>query len=135
MPTALVVDDSMLIRAQLRQFLAPIGVQVVAEGTTGNQLLPLYEQHKPDLVLLDIVMPGKDGVTAAAELLAAHPEAHVVICSSLNSREKILACQRAGVRHYILKPFDAEKVQKVCEFVLKLAIARASGGSQTGAPQ
>lgn len=120
MPTALIVDDSMLIRTQLRQILAPIGVTVVAEAASGDRVLALYEQHRPDLVTLDIVMPGKDGVTAALELLAAHPEARIVMCTSMTSREKIITCQRAGVRHYILKPFEAERVQKICDHVLKM---------------
>jgi len=134
MPTAVIVDDSMLIRTQLRQILVPIGVTIVAEAASGDRLMALYEQHKPDLVLLDIVMPGKDGVTAATELLAAHPEARVVMCTSMTSREKIIACQRAGVRHYILKPFEAEKVQKICDYVIKAPDNTATRPASPAAP-
>jgi two-component system chemotaxis response regulator CheY len=119
MSTAVIVDDSPLIRAQLRQILTRIGVTVVAEGTSGDHVRALYEQHRPDLVTLDIVMPGKDGVTAAIELLAAFPAARVVMCTSLTTRDKIVACQRAGVAHYLLKPFDAARAEQVFQLVLQ----------------
>ena len=125
MPTAVIVDDSPLIRVQLRQILGRIGVTVAAEGSSGSQLQALYEQHHPDLVTLDIVMPGKDGVTAAIELLQAHPAARIVMCTSLTTRDKIVACQRAGVRHYLLKPFDAGRAEQIFQLVLQ---APAAGG-------
>lgn len=125
MPTAVIIDDSSLIRAQLRQILSRIGVTVVAEGTTGDQLRPLYEQHRPDLVTLDVVMPGKDGVTAAIELLRDYPTAKIVMCTSLTTRDKIVQCQRAGVSHYVLKPFDAARTEQVFQLVIQRPAAAA----------
>jgi two-component system chemotaxis response regulator CheY len=119
MPTAVTIDDSPLVRLQLRQILGRIGVTVVADGSSGDQVLALYEQHRPDLVTLDIVMPGKDGVTAAIELLRDFPSARIVMCTSLTTRDKIVACQRAGVAHYLLKPFDTARAEKVFRFVLQ----------------
>ena|ERR1041384_6946876 len=129
MPTAVIVDDSPLIRAQLRQILGRIGVTVVGEGASGSQLQALYEQHTPDLVTLDIVMPGKDGVTAAIDLLRAHPAARIVMCTSLTNRDKIVACQRAGVRHYLLKPFEAARAEQIFQLVLQTAAAGGSGAA------
>jgi two-component system chemotaxis response regulator CheY len=108
-PTALVIDDSPIMRAQLRRVLATAGFRVLAEAATAEDLTSLYERHRPDLVTLDIVMPKRDGATAAAELLARFPEANIVMCTSVTTRDKILACQRAGVTHYLLKPFDPER--------------------------
>jgi two-component system chemotaxis response regulator CheY len=119
MHTAITVDDSPLIRVQLRQILGRIGVTVVGEAASGDKVHALYEQHRPDLVTLDIVMPGKDGVTAAIELLRDFPEARVVMCTSLTTRDKIVACQRAGVCHYLLKPFDAARAEQVFQSVLQ----------------
>ena len=119
MPTAVTIDDSPLVRLQLRKILGKIGVTVVAEASSGDQAHALYEQHRPDLVTLDIVMPGKDGVTAAIELLRDFPGARIVMCTSLSSRDKIVACQKAGVSHYLLKPFDAARAEKVFQFVLQ----------------
>ena len=118
MPTAVIVDDSPLMRAQLRGLLQQAGCEVVGEGSTGDEVVALYERLRPDLVTLDIVMPGKDGVTAATELLAAHPDAVVVMCTSMTSRDKILACQKAGVAHYLLKPLQPERALSTLRFVL-----------------
>jgi two-component system chemotaxis response regulator CheY len=96
------------MRAQLRKLLGTAGFTIVAEAGTGDEVLALYEQHRPDLLTLDIVMPGKDGATVAAELLALHPDANVVMCTSLSTREKIEICRKAGVKYYLLKPFKPE---------------------------
>jgi two-component system, chemotaxis family, chemotaxis protein CheY len=118
MPSALVVDDSPVMRTQLRALLRQAGCDAIVEGATGDDALPLYERHKPDLVFLDIVMPGKDGVTAATELLTRYPNAVVVMCTSLTTRDKVLACQKAGVSHYLLKPFQADRAIAVMKHLL-----------------
>lgn len=121
MPTAIIVDDSPIMRAQLRRVLSTAGFSIAAEAGTANELFTLYEQHRPDLVTLDIVMPGKDGATAAAELLAKHPTAVVVMCTSLTARDKILACQKAGVSYFLLKPFDPDNAVAIFRSVLTRA--------------
>jgi two-component system chemotaxis response regulator CheY len=115
---AIVIDDSPLIRAQLKQILARLDCRVVAEAGSGDDLARLYNLHKPDLVTLDIVMPGKDGLTAACELMREHPAARIVMCTSLTTRDKILAAQRAGVSHYLLKPFDPVRAEQILRFAL-----------------
>lgn len=118
MPTAIIIDDSRIMRAQLRRLLVGAGFTIAAEAETAEHLIDLYEEHRPDLVSLDIVMPGRDGADAAADLLARHPEAVVVMCTSLTSRDKILACQRVGVRHYLLKPVNPDHATTVFKAVL-----------------
>jgi two-component system chemotaxis response regulator CheY len=108
MPSAIIIDDSPIMRGQLRKLLVGAGFSVVAEAGAGDRVLGLYEQHRPDLITLDIVMPGRDGASAAVELLAAHPEATIVMCTSLSTRERIDMCRRAGVKFYLLKPIDPE---------------------------
>lgn len=104
--TAMVVDDSALIRAQLKMLLGGAGFNVIAEAASADDLVGLYAKHRPDLVTLDIVMPGRDGAEAATELLTSFPDAKVVMCTSVSARDKIIRCKQAGVRHYLLKPFD-----------------------------
>lgn len=118
MPTAVVVDDSPIMRKALKSLLQDAGCEIVGEGNTGDDVLPLYERLQPDLMTVDIVMPGTDGVTAAEMLLSKHPEASVVMCTSLTSRDTVLRCQRAGVRHFIIKPFDRERVLRITRTVL-----------------
>jgi len=124
MATAIVVDDSPIMRMQLRNLLNQAGCQVVGEGASGDDVLALYEKHQPDLVTLDIVMPGKDGVSAATELLGRHPHAAVVMCTSLTTRDKVVACQKVGVSHYLLKPFQPERAIAVFRHVLARGVAR-----------
>ena len=119
MPTAIIVDDSPIMRTQLRRLLVGAGFTVAAEAGNAETLLDLYEKHRPDLVSLDIVMPGCDGATAASRLLASYPEANVVMCTSMASRDKIRDCQRAGVAHYILKPFNPDHAATVFKSVLQ----------------
>jgi CheY-like chemotaxis protein len=72
-PTAIVIDDSMVMRMLLRRSLEAAGYRVVAEGASGAVALPLYEKHHPDLVILDVILPIVDGVTAAVAQLARSP--------------------------------------------------------------
>lgn len=127
--TALIIDDSASMRALLKLALGTAGVSVVAEAGTGAQALELYAQHRPSLVLMDIVLPGADGVKVATELLRAHPGAQVVMCSSLTTRERIVACRDAGVAHFILKPFTVEKVAEVARTVLARQAALAGSAA------
>jgi len=130
MASAIVVDDSPIMRMQLRNLLAQAGCQVVGEAASGDEVLALYERHRPDLVTLDIVMPGKDGVTAATELLARHPSAAVVMCTSLTTRDKVVACQKAGVSHYLLKPFQPERAVAVFRHVLSRGAGVSAGAAR-----
>ncbi|WP_224246138.1 response regulator [Hyalangium gracile] len=122
--TAVVIDDSRVIRIRLRTELTNLGFQVVAEAERGDQALELYEKHRPALVMLDIILPEMDGVTAATQLLQKHPEATVVMCSSLTARDKILACRAAGVKYFILKPFTAESLATMVRRVFGLELAQ-----------
>jgi two-component system, chemotaxis family, chemotaxis protein CheY len=127
--TAVLIDDSRTTRVALRLHLTEIGFEVVAEGDRGEHALELYERHRPTLITIDIVMPGLDGVSAARELLKRHPDANVVMCTSISARDKILACHEAGVAHYLLKPFDGAKIQTIA----KAIIAKAQTGVARGA--
>ena len=111
--TAIVFDDSPIMRAHLKRVLVGAGFKVVAEAGVADDIVTLFERHRPDLVTLDIVMPGRDGATAAAELLGRFPDAAIVMCTSVTSRDKILACQKAGVTHYLLKPFEPERAAAI----------------------
>ena len=121
---ALIVDDEPLARERLRGLLRrEVSVEIVGECASGTEAIAMIKGTPLDLVFLDIVMPGKDGVTAATELLARHPTARVVMCTSLTTRERILACKRAGVRHYLLKPFDQARAEQVFRFALDGTLA------------
>jgi two-component system chemotaxis response regulator CheY len=125
MPTAVIVDDSPVIRLQLRHILANIGVTVVAEAANGAEVRALYDKHRPDLLTLDVVMPGKDGVDVAVDILSTYPDARIVMCSSFSTYDRIMRCRQAGVRHYLLKPFESARAQMIFQFALEASAKRA----------
>nr|HEX4318926.1 response regulator [Kofleriaceae bacterium] len=126
MPSAIIIDDSPIMRAQLRNVLTGAGFTISAEAGNANDLEALYDRHHPDLISLDIVMPGRDGATAATELLARRPQAVIVMCTSLASREKIMACQKAGVSYYLLKPFNPEHAASIFKCAIERPRAAAA---------
>jgi len=106
----LVVDDAAFMRKQLRDILEAAGHEVVAEGENGTEVLPLYETHAPDVVTLDLVMPRRGGIDALKELRGRHPEARVIVCSSLSDEATILEAVGLGARDYVLKPVSPAKL-------------------------
>jgi len=113
--TAIIVDDSAVSRALLKAGLAKAGVETVGEASTAEHALQLYEEHNPSIAIFDIVLPQTDGITAAAEILQAHPGANVVICTAAASEEKIQACQEAGVRYFLHKPINAKQLGELVD--------------------
>ena len=109
-PRVVVVDDAVFMRNQLRELLETGGFEVVAEGQDGTEALELYAEHRPDLLTLDLVMPRMTGVEALAELRRRHPEAQVIVCSSLSDQQTIFEAIRLGARDYVLKPVSGEKL-------------------------
>jgi len=116
--TAIVVDDSPVCRTFLRHGLIKAGYEIVADAGTGEEALQLFATHRPTLIVIDIVLPQMDGITAAAQILRMYPDALVVMVSSTDSRQKIRACRRLGVADFILKPFSIEKVAEVARRAL-----------------
>lgn len=117
-PTAVIVDDSNTMRTRLKSELTRLGFEVVGEGASGDKILSLYELHRPTLMMLDIVLPEMDGVSAATEVLRRYSAALIAMCSSLTARDKILAARTAGVKHFILKPFTSERIAQLVKQVL-----------------
>ncbi len=106
----LIVDDAPFIRELLRHLLQSHGHDVVGEGTNGQEAVELADELKPDIILMDIVMPEKSGIEAAAEILKTQPQARIIACSTLDQEAMILKALEAGCCHYVVKPFDAKKL-------------------------
>lgn len=106
----LIADDSVLIRRMIAEILTQAGWQVVAEASNGAEAVSKYLQHRPDLVTLDIVMPGTDGIYALDGILSADPNARVVVVSALNQTKLISEAIRKGAQDFIAKPFLPEQL-------------------------
>jgi two-component system, NarL family, response regulator LiaR len=100
----LLVDDHEMVRTGLRTFLGlQPGMTVVGEAATAEQALALVPRLQPDIVLLDLVLPGMSGVEAVQRLRAAHPTVKVVALTSFAGQDSVLPAIRAGVAGYLLK--------------------------------
>lgn len=100
----MLVDDHEMVRAGLRTFLGlQPDMEVVGEAGTAEQALALVPRLRPDIVLLDLVLPGMSGLEALRRLRAAHPDVKVVVLTSYAGAESVLPAVRAGVAGYLLK--------------------------------
>lgn len=106
----MIVDDALFMRVSLRKIIVSAGYDVIAEAGDGNEAVRLYDLNQPDAVLMDITMPGKDGLTAAKEILQNHPNAKIIMCTALGQQNMLADAIKAGVKDYIVKPFQTERV-------------------------
>ena len=117
-----IVDDHMVVRSGLQGLLdAEDDIEVVGTAADGADAVGLLV-HKPDVVLMDLSMPGVDGIEATRRVLAESPETHVVVLTSFVDKRRIMAALEAGAAGYILKDADAGEVSAAVR-------AAASGGS------
>ena len=114
-PTVLVADDAALVRKMLRDMLADTDFEVIGEATNGAEAIAKYTALKPDLMLMDIMMPDVSGVTAVKEIVAADSQARIVICSVLGQQDMVMEALRAGARDFVVKPFSANKIREALQ--------------------
>ena len=120
MPTRVVVaEDEVIIRMDLRELLQEEGYEVVAECGRGDEAVRLVREHRPDVALLDIKMPGMDGISAAREI-SGDRLAAVVLVTAFSQRELIEEATDAGVHGYVVKPFERHDLVPAIE----VAVAR-----------
>jgi len=117
MPKALTVDDAMFMRAMLKQILEPEGFEVIEAGN-GAEGVKAYQEHKPDIVLMDITMPEMDGLQATKAIKEVDPEAKIIICSALGQQATVIEAMEAGACEYVTKPFQPPQVLEAVKRVL-----------------
>jgi DNA-binding NarL/FixJ family response regulator len=107
----LLVDDHGVVRRGLHGYLELLGdIEIVGEAENGLRAVELAAELNPDVVLMDIVMPGLDGIGATARIKAAQPDVQVVALTSFIEEDKVLAALEAGASGFILKDADADDV-------------------------
>ncbi len=116
--SALVCDDKPYIRNVIGKVLAQVGVNVVGEAETGVEAVQKYRELSPDLVTMDIIMPGMSGLDAVREILRFDPAAHILICSGLGQEALVSEAMDAGARGYILKPFTLSDLLEAIQVAL-----------------
>ena len=105
----LIADDSEFMRNLLREILAD-DFEIVGEAENGVEAVNLYEQERPDIVMMDIVMPIRSGIEATTEITQSDPNANVIMCTSVGQEEKMKEAIKAGADGYITKPFQKPNV-------------------------
>jgi DNA-binding NarL/FixJ family response regulator len=109
--SVLVVDDHAVVRAGLASLLATAAdVRLVGSAADGHEAVRRYDELQPDVVLMDLSMPELDGVAATERIVRAHPDARIVVLTSLSDDRKILDALRAGATGYLLKDAGPDDV-------------------------
>ena len=114
----LVADDHTVVREGIRYVLErEPGFEVVAEAVSGSDVVALAEQHRPDVAVLDISMPGESGLQVTARLRQVLPETRILILSMYDNEEYVLESVRAGAHGYILKDTAATELRRAVRAV------------------
>ena len=113
----LVVEDETLIRLDIVETLQDAGYTVVAEGASGDEAVELAAEYNPDLIVMDVKMPGMDGLTAAEKILSEQQIA-IVMLTAFSQRELVERARDAGAMAYVVKPFTPEHLIPAVEIAL-----------------
>jgi len=111
--TVLIVDDEPHIRKYIGLILRKFGNPTIVEAGNGEEALALFPQHNPDLVLLDVNMPMMDGLQCLERLVAEHPDALVVMLTSLATRNVVERCLELGAVNFVRKDTPKDVMAKV----------------------
>ncbi len=107
----LIVDDHAVVRSGLRVFLdLQPDIEVVGEASDGSEGVAVARRLEPDVVLMDLLMPNMDGITAIGRIKAERPDTEIVTMTSFIEEEKVTAALEAGASGYVLKDAEAEEV-------------------------
>jgi NarL family two-component system response regulator LiaR len=109
----LLVDDHAVVREGLRNFLAlQDGLEIVGEASDGNEAIEQAQRLGPDVILMDLVMPGLDGIGAMRQLRARSPDSRVIVLTSFLEDERVLPAIQAGAAGYLLKNVEPAELAR-----------------------
>lgn len=115
----LIVDDAAFVREVLTQILQKHGFEVIGEAQNGAEAVEMASSKKPDLILMDIVMPVKSGIQAAEEILKASPNLPIIACSTEGGEAMVSKAIGAGCVDFVVKPFQIDNLISTIKAVLK----------------
>jgi len=114
----LVVDDSVFARRNLARMVESFGGVMAGEAGDGFTAITEYNRTLPDIVLMDITMPQMEGIEAVERIVRQHPDARIVMVSSVGYQENILAALQKGARHFVQKPVRPDVLYEIVRYVL-----------------
>ncbi len=114
----MIVDDAAFMRMMIKDTLMKNGYENLIEAADGEIAVQTYKTEKPDLILMDITMPNKNGLEALKEIKEMDPNAKIVMCSAMGQESMVVEAIRSGAKDFIVKPFKAERVLKTVQGIL-----------------
>ena len=108
----LVVDDSLIIRKNLKKYIKNLGHTVIGEAKTGSMAVTQCKELKPDLITMDITMPDMDGISAVKLIREFDENVKILMVTSHGQEEMVVSALKAGAKGYILKPINEEKLSQ-----------------------
>lgn len=118
MAKVLVVDDSAFMRLTLKHFLIQCGHEVIGEAEDATSAIQKYQELKPDLVTMDIVMPVETGLDAVKKILQSDPQAKIVMVSAMGQEKIIAEAKSLGAKGFITKPVQKGMLEETLKKVL-----------------
>lgn len=118
MKKVMIVDDSMIIRQRLKKLFENKGFEVVAEVESGEKAIRRFRECKPDIITMDIALPGMSGIDAVKKLTDMDPDTKIIMLTGMGERTNVLKAIKLGAVHFIVKPFQESKVIEVVNEVL-----------------
>ena len=116
--TVLICDDAIFMRTMVRDILTQGGFEVIGEAETGVQAVEKYQQLRPDLVTMDIVMPDMGGIDAVRQICKSDPNARILMCSAMGQQALVVEAIQAGAKDFVVKPFQPSRVLEAVQRVL-----------------
>ncbi|MCD2370583.1 response regulator [Bacillus sp. BS3(2021)] len=118
MTRVLIVDDAKFMRDKIREILETEDLQVAGEAGNGEEAVLLYQELQPDLVIMDITMPVKNGIEALKDMIQLNPKVKVIMCTAMRQKRIVVEVIEAGAKDFIVKPFEETKVVEAIRHVL-----------------
>lgn len=114
-----IVDDAPFIREVMVNIFRTTDIEVIGEAEDGAEAVAIVLEKAPDVVLMDIVMPKKSGIEATREILEKRPQTRIIACSTIDQEQMMLKALEAGCCSYVVKPFNAEALEKAVRTALE----------------
>lgn len=127
--TIMICDDTMFMRSVIARTVSEAGYEVIGEAATATEAVDRYHVLKPNIVTMDVVMPGGGGIEALRAITKSDPSACIVMCSAMGQTPLMQQVREAGARGFILKPFQPADLLGELERALASAPAAATEGA------
>ena len=114
----MLVDDAAFMRMTIKNALTKAGYDNIIEASDGQIAVETYQKEHPDLVIMDITMPNRDGIQALQAIKTADPEARVVMCSAMGQEGMVVEAIKLGAKDFIVKPFKQDRILQTVEKII-----------------